>query len=91
VLRDRRSAARGLSPRPFLFFLKIYKIGAQIDAGTHRQRFSLRGTMQAMLFDWLIGDTPIFGVGVQHWMLIVVFVVFMSFVLSKLCEQRVRG
>jgi hypothetical protein len=47
--------------------------------------------MQTMLFEWLIGDTSIFGVGVQHWMLVVILVIVMSFVLSKLCEQGVRG
>jgi uncharacterized membrane protein len=47
--------------------------------------------MRTIVFDWLIGDMSIFGVGIQHWMLVVIFVIVVSFVFSKVCEQRIRG
>jgi hypothetical protein len=69
---------------------KIYEVGAQFNVDQRRQRFSLRSIMQTKLHDWLVGDTSIFGVGIQHWMPIVVFVVAVFFAFSKLCEQRTR-
>ena len=44
--------------------------------------------MQNAIFDWLVTDYSVFGLPIQHWMLVVIFVFAVFLVFSSL-DQRI--